>query len=174
MSAEALPISTSAFAEAIKALPLSAVYGKVSELRNSIGHLTRSNEELRSFIRESEDDPDSPDNKELENYILENEGVMQSMAARIALLKAEVEVRGQLWIEEEPENEQEDQDDDSAPDGELEGGEGTPFPINNGTGTPHDDGRVPPLSNMVNGSRTPLDRRDEEEEPEGDDEGIHL
>jgi hypothetical protein len=168
MSTEALPISASAFAEAIKELPLSAVYGKVSELRNSIGHLMRSNEELRSFIRESEDGPDSPDNKELENYILENEVVMQSMAERIALLKAEVDERGQLWIEEGPED---DNEQDDAVDGEVER-EVTPLPIN-GSRTPHDNGDVPHTSNLMNGSRTPLDWQ-EEEQPDDDGQGIHL
>jgi hypothetical protein len=166
MSSEAQPISSAAFAEAIKALPLSAVYGKVSELRNSIGHLTRSNEELRTFIRESEEGPDSPDNKELENYILENEGVMQTMAERISLLKAEVEERGQLWIEEVPED-----DDAFAADGELDGEETAP--VINGTGRAHDSEHAVQHSGLVNGSRTPTDRQ-AEEEADLEDEGIHL
>jgi len=100
MSSEAHPITPEAFAEAIKSLPLSSLYAKVSELRNSIAHLTRSNEELRTYIRESEEGPDSSDNKELENYVVENEVVMQAMAQRIGLLKVEVENRGQQWLEE--------------------------------------------------------------------------
>jgi hypothetical protein len=100
MSSEALPVTRAAFAEAITELPLSSLYAKVSELRNSIAHLTLSNEEIRRYIIESEEGPDSPDNKLLESYVVENEEVMQTMAARIGLLKAEVEARGQQWLEE--------------------------------------------------------------------------
>lgn len=97
MSRESIPISASIFADAIKELPLSAVYAKVSELRNSIVHLHRSNNELRSFITESCESED--DRREIETYVSENEGVVSSMEERIVLLKAEVENRGQLWIE---------------------------------------------------------------------------
>lgn len=91
------PITASIFADAIKELPLSAIYIKVSELRNSIAHLHRSNDEMKAFITEScENDEDK---RELETYISENEGVHVSMLERIALLKAEVEGRGQQWIE---------------------------------------------------------------------------
>lgn len=90
-------ITASIFADAIKELPLSAIYIKVSELRNSIAHLHRSNDEMKAFITEScENDEDK---RELETYISENEGVHVSMLERIALLKAEVEGRGQQWIE---------------------------------------------------------------------------
>lgn len=92
-----IPITASIFADAIKELPLSAVYAKVSELRNSISHLRRSNNELRSFIAESCETED--DKRELEGYVSENEGVVASMEERIVLLKTEVENRGQLWIE---------------------------------------------------------------------------
>ena len=97
MSAEALPISTAAFTEAIKELPLAVVYAKASELQNSIAHLQRSNHELKTFVAESADT--QQEKQELENYIAENEGVMSSMSERIGLLKAEVEGRGQKWIE---------------------------------------------------------------------------
>ncbi|RJE24751.1 hypothetical protein PHISCL_02896 [Aspergillus sclerotialis] len=99
MSGESLPITTSGFAEAIKELPISAVYSKVSELRNSILHLHRSNDELRSFINDSCESED--DKRELESYIAENASVIASMETRIMLLRAEVENRGQLWIEVE-------------------------------------------------------------------------
>lgn len=147
MSSEAQPIAPEAFAEAIKSLPLSSLYAKVSELRNSIAHLSRSNEELRTYIRESEEGPDSPDNKELENYILENEAVMQAMAQRIGLLKAEVEDRGQQWMEE------------AFADGEAGEEESTPNGIRE-TDAGH-----------VNGAPTPSDRN---EDSDRDDEGIHL
>ncbi|KGO71521.1 hypothetical protein PITC_051620 [Penicillium italicum] len=97
MSTESLPITPGAFAEAIKELPIAVLYGKVSELTNSIAHLHRSNAELRAFLTESNDTEE--DKKELEGYVAENEGVAVSMNERILLLKTEVENRGQPWIE---------------------------------------------------------------------------
>ncbi|KAE8379434.1 hypothetical protein BDV26DRAFT_291303 [Aspergillus bertholletiae] len=97
MSAESLPITPSAFAEAIKELPLSSVYAKASELSNSITHLRRSNQELRAFVNESCDT--EAEKEELEKYIAENEEVMRSMHERNLLLKSEIEDRGQPWIE---------------------------------------------------------------------------
>ncbi|PYI01736.1 hypothetical protein BO78DRAFT_401112 [Aspergillus sclerotiicarbonarius CBS 121057] len=112
MSSESLPIAPAAFAEAIKELTLPVLYAKVSEIRNSIAHLHRSNQELRAFITEScESDADK---RELESYIVENEGVAVSMTERIDLLKAEVESRGQQWIELD-ENEKGEQNGDSTP-----------------------------------------------------------
>ncbi|GAB1215997.1 hypothetical protein ATERTT37_005197 [Aspergillus terreus] len=107
MSGESAPITLDAFAEAIKELPLSVVYAKVTELRNSIAHLRRSNAELQTFVAESCDTED--EKRELEGYISENEGVMTSMTDRIMLLKAEVESRGQRWIEESPASEAKDE-----------------------------------------------------------------
>jgi len=49
MSADALPISPAAFAEALKDLPMSTLHLKAAELRNSIAHLDYSNEELKPF-----------------------------------------------------------------------------------------------------------------------------
>ncbi|KAJ9252735.1 hypothetical protein DTO271D3_2540 [Paecilomyces variotii] len=97
MSSEPQPITPAAFAEALKALPLSAVYAKVSEIRNSIAHLHRSNAELKLFIEESTET--ESDKRELESYISENEGVIETMNERVELCKAEVEERGQQWIE---------------------------------------------------------------------------
>lgn len=97
MSGESFPILASIFADAIKELPLSTVHAKAAELRNSIAHLRRSNDELKSFVAESCES--ESDKTELEGYIAENRGVISSMEERIALLKAEVEGRGQLWIE---------------------------------------------------------------------------
>ncbi|GKZ36132.1 hypothetical protein AbraIFM66950_007039 [Aspergillus brasiliensis] len=106
MSAESLPISPAAFAEAIKELPLPVLYAKVSEIRNSMAHLHRSNQELRTFINESCDT--DTEKQELEGYIKENEDVAVSMLERIELLKTEVENRGQRWIElEDPEKNKE-------------------------------------------------------------------
>ncbi|RDW76241.1 uncharacterized protein DSM5745_06233 [Aspergillus mulundensis] len=97
MSSETLPISPAAFAEAIKELTLPVLYTKVAELQNSIAHLRRSNQELRLFITESCES--EADKHELEGYIAENEGVERSMNERIHLCKAEVEGRGQIWID---------------------------------------------------------------------------
>lgn len=99
MTTETPSINLAAFAEAITELPLSAVYSKVSELRNSIAHLHRSNAELRLFLEESQDTEE--EKKELEGYILENEGVVASMNERVSLLKTELENRGQPWVEGE-------------------------------------------------------------------------
>ncbi|GAQ10994.1 hypothetical protein ALT_8315 [Aspergillus lentulus] len=99
MSEEAQPITLEAFAEAIKELPLSAVYAKVSEIRNSVAHLRRSNSELRAFIDQSCES--ESDKRELEGYIAENEGVITTMNDRLGLLKTEIENRGERWIEEE-------------------------------------------------------------------------
>lgn len=110
MATESFSISPSAFASALEELPLSALYAKVSELRNSIAHLHRSNAELRTFLAESQDPEE--EKKELEGYVAENEDVVASMNVRIALLKTEVERRGQLWIETEV-KEREDGDGDA-------------------------------------------------------------
>ena len=107
MSVANFPIHSAVFAEAIQELPLSAVYGKVAELRNSVSHLHRSNAEIRLFISESSGQNDhEPEKKELERYISENEDVIKSMNERISLLKVEVENRGQVWIETEQSNTQ--------------------------------------------------------------------
>ncbi|KAL2831989.1 hypothetical protein BDW59DRAFT_157461 [Aspergillus cavernicola] len=97
MSSESLPITPAAFAEAIKELTLPTLYAKVAELRNSSAHLQRSNQELQTFVSESCDK--EADKRELEGYIAENGAVMESMNERIQMCKAEVERRGQLWIE---------------------------------------------------------------------------
>jgi hypothetical protein len=172
MSSEAQPISPSAFAEAIQELPLSSLYAKVSELRNSISHLTRSNEELRTYIIESEEGPDSPDNKELEAYVVENEEVMQAMAERIGLLKAEVEGRGQRWMEEVLEDGEEDGVDEDLRDGENP-------PLVNGISSHETNGDTDSnVERRVNGLTNPSNRQngDEERRNEGDDddEGIYL
>ncbi|KAL4868163.1 hypothetical protein BDV12DRAFT_197558 [Aspergillus spectabilis] len=97
MPSDTLPITLAAFAEAIKELTLPTLYAKVAELRNSISHLQRSNQELRIFVAESCEN--EADKRELEGYISENEGVMQTMNERVHLCKKEVEERGQMWIE---------------------------------------------------------------------------
>ncbi|KAL1840653.1 hypothetical protein VTJ49DRAFT_261 [Mycothermus thermophilus] len=49
MSAESQPITPARFAAALKDLPLSSLYLKLLELRNSIAHLDYSNEQLRPY-----------------------------------------------------------------------------------------------------------------------------
>ncbi|KAJ5248711.1 hypothetical protein N7468_000162 [Penicillium chermesinum] len=135
MSSESLPINPAAFAEAITELPLSAVYGKVSELRNSLAHLHRSNLELRIFLLESQEPEE--EKKEIEGYVTENEVVIESMKERIALLKKELENRGQPWIEvEDAENNGENQETSE----EAQGASDTPTAsLTNGTGSGHGD-----------------------------------
>lgn len=97
MSAQPISFTASMFADAIKDLPLSNIYAKASEIQNSIAHLYRSNDEMRAFVADSCDTEE--DKREIEGYVSENEGIVTSMYERIALLKAEVEGRGQRWIE---------------------------------------------------------------------------
>ncbi|PKY00918.1 hypothetical protein P168DRAFT_66752 [Aspergillus campestris IBT 28561] len=150
MSSEALPISPAAFTEAIKELPLAVVYAKASELQNSIAHLQRSNSELKTFVAESADT--LQEKQELENYIAENEGVMGSMNERIGLLKAEVEGRGQKWIEL----------DELAPDAK------TGSPGANGAGAANGHG-----SSAPQGSSSAADRSGDAQDGEGED-GVYL
>ncbi|RAK93639.1 hypothetical protein BO79DRAFT_206579 [Aspergillus costaricaensis CBS 115574] len=153
MSAESLPISPAAFAEAIKELPLPVLYAKVSEIRNSMAHLHRSNQELRTFINES-CDTDS-EKQELEAYIKENEDVAVSMLERIELLKTEVENRGQKWIElEDPEKEK-----------VKENGEGTANGNENGTVEGTEEVRNPAAGN---------EDRNQEHDQDQDQEGVYL
>ncbi|PWY81802.1 hypothetical protein BO70DRAFT_362232 [Aspergillus heteromorphus CBS 117.55] len=152
MSGESLPIAPAAFAEAIKELTLPVLYAKVSEIRNSIAHLHRSNLELRTFVNESCET--ESDKRELEGYIVENEGVLVSMTERIALLKAEVEARGQQWIElEEDEGEGQGQDQDQGHDQHQREGQASAV---NGAAAPA-------------ASETPADSQADQ-----DEEGVYL
>ena len=77
------------FAAALPALPLDALHAKAAELQNSIGHLRFSNEQMLPFA-----DAGDQDCKEA---MFENLSVIGRMNERVAMLKAEVEGRGQLW-----------------------------------------------------------------------------
>lgn len=90
-------VTASLFAEAIRDLPLPNLYAKVSEIQNSVAHLHRSNDEMKSFIAESCETEE--DRRELESYITENERLFITMTERIKMLKDEVERRGQRWVE---------------------------------------------------------------------------
>jgi hypothetical protein len=93
MSSESRPISPTRFREAISDLPLSSLYAKASELRNSIAHLNSSNEQLLPYARDGD--------KDCKEAILENEEVIQRMQDRILMLQVEVEGRGMQWIEDD-------------------------------------------------------------------------
>lgn len=97
MSYEAVPISPSRFAAALKDLPLSTLHLKAAELRNSIAHLDYSNEQLRPFA-EGREGGSGPD-QECADAIRENEVVVERMVQRMALLREEVEARGSSWLE---------------------------------------------------------------------------
>ncbi|ESZ96424.1 hypothetical protein SBOR_3156 [Sclerotinia borealis F-4128] len=112
MSADALPISERAFAEALKDLPMSTLYLKAAETQNSIAHLDYSNEQLKPFAEGRE--PECVDGKVDEDCvdaIRENEIVIDRMKTRISLLRTEIETRGGVWgeydadVEPKPETE---------------------------------------------------------------------
>jgi hypothetical protein len=105
MSSDARPITPAAFAEALKALPLSSVYAKALEIHNSVAHLERSNAELKQFIDET---PGGGGDKDCEDAIAENLEVIKN--------------RGEKWDdvldEGEPEsvvNGRSDQQEDQGP-----------------------------------------------------------
>ena len=114
MSADALPISPTRFAEALQDLPVSALHLKVLELRNSIAHLDYSNEQLRPYAEgtatalssnpQQQPEPETaPERGEPDadclDAIRENEEVIERMQERIRLVRAEVERRGLSWRE---------------------------------------------------------------------------
>lgn len=152
MSAESIPIMPSAFAEAIKELPLSTVYAKASELRNSISHLRRSNDELWSFISDACDAEE--DRRELEGYIVENEGVITSMTERIQLLKTEVENRGQIWIEEDVRTE--------GVNGAVREDQAEAPVANGASGDGTIDGNIPRSNSTAEETREPNEEREED------------
>ncbi|KAF2447937.1 hypothetical protein P171DRAFT_339249, partial [Karstenula rhodostoma CBS 690.94] len=82
MSAEALPITSARFAQALESLSVSSLHAKAAELRNSIAHLEKSNAELEEYVRQEQD-------KELYEAILENREVIKRMGERIELIKKE-------------------------------------------------------------------------------------
>lgn len=107
-SADTRPIAPERFAAALKDLSVGMLHLKVLEIRNSIAHLEYSNDQLKPFAEgtatalsdsttpaatASEPDQDCID------AIKENEAVIDRMAERIALVRAEVEERGISWAE---------------------------------------------------------------------------
>ncbi|KAL1990653.1 hypothetical protein VTN49DRAFT_6492 [Thermomyces lanuginosus] len=170
MSAQSQPITPEAFAAAIKELSLPSIYAKVAELRNSIAHLTRSNDELRTYIRESGEDPESEENRELAAYIVENEGVMQAMAERIGLCKMEVEARGLVWREEILQDSPRDSTGEGVTNGVGGDEEEEEDRVVNGVSE-----RSTPVMNGVRDSGGDSRRgREQRSEEASEEEGIHL
>ena len=99
------PITTSAFATALTALPLSSLHAKAAELRNSLHHLRSSNVQLRSFLAEQGSrrgdwggdgdgsggigNEDEEDTAVYTDAIVENESLMARLVVRIGLLRRE-------------------------------------------------------------------------------------
>ena len=103
------PITTSAFATALTALPLSSLHAKAAELRNSLHHLRSSNAQLRTFLAEQGSprgvggsgvgNEQEEDMAVYADAIIENEALMARLVVRIGLLRREVvEVRGMAWV----------------------------------------------------------------------------
>lgn len=108
MSSETRPISPRSFAQAIEDLPLENIYGKAYEINNSIAHLRQSNKVLQEYSDSIKDDTSldasvrTSGDKDCLEAIQENEVVIDRQRERVRLLKAEVERRGQLWHEADP------------------------------------------------------------------------
>ncbi|EFY90254.1 hypothetical protein MAC_03769 [Metarhizium acridum CQMa 102] len=103
MSADTRPISPGRFATALKDLSVPMLHLKVLEIRNSIAHLQYSNDQLKPFAEGSAtalgDEAAQGLDQDCVDAIRENEVVIERMAERIALIRAEVEERGVSWAE---------------------------------------------------------------------------
>lgn len=110
MSSETRPISPHSFAQAIEDLPLENIYGKAYEINNSIAHLQQSNKVLQEYSDSIKEDASldagvrAEGDKDCLDAIRENEVVIGRQRDRVRLLKAEVERRGQLWHEVDPDS----------------------------------------------------------------------
>ncbi|KAF5019832.1 hypothetical protein F66182_8145 [Fusarium sp. NRRL 66182] len=101
-SADTRPIAPARFAVALKDLSIGMLHLKVLEIRNSIAHLQYSNDQLKPFAEGTETTPSgaaSEPDQDCIDAIRENEVVVNRMAERIALIRAEVEERGLDWTE---------------------------------------------------------------------------
>ncbi|KAH7256884.1 hypothetical protein BKA59DRAFT_92053 [Fusarium tricinctum] len=101
-SADTTPIAPARFAAALKDLSIGMLHLKVLEIRNSIAHLQYSNDQLKPFAEGTETTPSgdaSEPDQDCIDAIRENEGVIDRMAERIAIIRAEVEERGLSWTE---------------------------------------------------------------------------
>lgn len=93
MSAEALPIDPTAFAEALESLPADALHLKAAEIENTLLHLRSSNAQMLEYADAGDQD--------CKDAIFENLGVIARMNERLRRLRAEVEKRGLTWPNEE-------------------------------------------------------------------------
>lgn len=102
MSADTTPIAPARFASAIKDLSLGMLHLKVLEIRNSIAHLQYSNDQLKPFADGTSaalGEPSAAPDQDCIDAIRENEAVIDRMAERLAIVRAEVEDRGFSWTE---------------------------------------------------------------------------
>lgn len=116
-SADTRPIAPARFAAALKDLSLGMLHLKVLEIRNSIAHLQYSNDQLKPFAEGTETTPTgeaSEPDQDCIDAIKENEGVIDRMAERIALIRAEVEERGLNWTEFQNRDESASKNDEDA------------------------------------------------------------
>ncbi|KAG5914077.1 hypothetical protein E4U61_006136 [Claviceps capensis] len=106
MSADTRPISPSRFAAALEDLSVSMLHLKVLEIRNSIAHLQYSNDQLQPFAQgtaialgQAKAKANLEPDQDCVDAIRENEMVIERMAERIAMVRAEIEARGMSWSE---------------------------------------------------------------------------
>ncbi|MCJ1312449.1 hypothetical protein MMC25_006123 [Agyrium rufum] len=161
MSSDTTPISPARFAAALSDLTLPSLHAKGAELRNAIAHLQYSNEQLKEFADDGDQD--------CKQAIQENNETIGRMEERIGLLKVEVENRGYMW---------------DAPEAKEDVEVTVPHvqPIVNGDGRPDGDAATRSSGNGEGPSRRPglsdeeLQRRLMERLAEGDDAdgGMHL
>jgi hypothetical protein len=146
MSADALPITPSRFAAALKDLPVSSLHLKVLELRNSIAHLDYSNEQLRPYAEGTaavlspsssssqtrQTGPAAQPDQDCIDAIRENEQVIERMQERIRLVREEVESRGLSWTEFQSQSEREAEAEAEGKNSERAGGESSSSRMVNG------------------------------------------
>jgi hypothetical protein len=125
MSADSTPISAQQFALAIQDLPIENIYSKAHEIRNSISHLERSNQQLQAYIDSIKTDASLPEatrqegDKDCSDAIHENAVVIKRQQERMELLKQEVERRGARWHERDNGAKVNGSPEESAPNGEA-------------------------------------------------------
>ncbi|KAI9677009.1 MAG: hypothetical protein M1817_006848 [Caeruleum heppii] len=158
MSSTALPITPESFALAIHDLPLSNLHTKAAELLNSIAHLHHSNEQLKPFADDGDED--------CRDAIRENLVVLNRMAERVALLRQEVEGRGYRWFEAEGEDKETREEGNG--NGEAStNGERVNGVTSNGSSTRGQRGGEAPRGTRL---RQQMDVDDDPDE----DDGVHL
>lgn len=112
MSASTDPITPARFSAALESLSLESLYAKTHEINNSIYHLQNSNKTLQEYSDSIKDDASidpgvrRDGDQDCLDAIRENEVVIERMRGRVRLIKEEVERRGQIWHEKNPEGEE--------------------------------------------------------------------